>query len=129
MARQRLNLPTDGELEILGVLWTRGPSTVREVFRTLAEARKIGYTTVLKLMQIMTEKGFISPDRSVRPQVYAPVQTQKQTQSRLVRRLLEQAFSGSAGNLVLQVLSARKASPEELRDIRKLLNRLERESK
>lgn len=127
--RQKPNLPTDGELEILRVLWSRGPSTVREVFRILNETRETGYTTVLKLMQIMTEKGFLHPDRSVRPQVFTPTQTEKQTQRRLVRHLLDRAFSGSPGNLVLQVLSSKKASPTELREIRKLLDRLEGESR
>jgi predicted transcriptional regulator len=127
MKQQKPNLPTDGELEILRVLWAQGPSTVREVFQTLNRTRETGYTTVLKLMQIMTEKGFLSPDRSVRPQIFTPVQSEKQTQRRLVRHLLDRAFSGSAGNLVLQALSAKKASPMELREIRKLLDRLERE--
>ena len=80
-------------------------------------------------MQIMTEKGFLRPDRSVRPQIFTPIQSQKHTQRRIVRDLLDRAFSGSAGNLVLQALSAKKASPEELQEIRKLLDRLEGESR
>lgn len=128
MKQQKPNLPTDGELQILRVLWSQGPSTVREVFMTLTHSRETGYTTVLKLMQIMTEKGLLSPDRSVRPQVFTPVQSEKATQRRLVRHLLDRAFSGSAGNLVLQALSAKKASPMELREIRKLLDRLEGEA-
>ena len=128
MVHQKPNLPTDGELEILRVLWSRGPSTVREVYQTLNETREAGYTTVLKLMQIMTEKGFLRPDRSVRPQVFKPIQTKRETQRRLVRDLLERAFSGSAGNLVLQALSTKKATPEELAEIRRILDRLEEES-
>ena len=128
MARQISPLPTEGELEILRVLWSRGPSTVREVFRTLSQTRETGYTTVLKLMQIMTEKGLLRPDRSVRPQIFVPAQSEQQTQRRLVRHLVDRAFSGSAGNLVLQALSAKKASPEELQEIRRLLDRLEGEA-
>jgi len=128
MARQISPLPTEGELEILRVLWSRGPSTVREVFRTLNQTRETGYTTVLKLMQIMTEKGLLRPDRSVRPQIFVPAQSKQQTQRRLVRHLVDRAFSGSAGNLVLQALSAKKASPEELQEIRRLLDRLEGEA-
>lgn len=128
MVRQKVNLPTDGELEILRVLWSRGPSTVRQVFAALSKTRKTGHTTVLKLMQIMTDKGLIKPDRTVRPQVFAPAQTQNQIQRRLVRHLLDRAFSGSAGNLVLQALSTKKASPEELEEIRRLLDKLEEES-
>lgn len=120
--------PTDAELEILRVLWNRGASTVREVFRELSLAREIGYTTVLKLMQIMTEKGLVRRDETVRPQVYQVARSQGQTQRQLLRHLLDRAFSGSPGNLVLQALSTKKTTPQERREIRELLDELERDS-
>ncbi len=129
MTKQDPRRPTDAELEILGVLWERGPSTVREVFRDLSASREMGYTTVLKLMQIMTDKGSVQRDTSVRPQVYQAVQTQRQTQKRLLGDLLDRAFSGSPGDLVLQALSTKKATPQERKKIRELLDRLEEDSK
>jgi len=117
--------PTDGELAILQVLWERGPSTVREVFDALKQRQDIGYTTVLKLMQIMTEKGLLERDTSVRPQVFWAARPRKQTQKALLRDLLDRAFSGSPGSLVLQALAMRKSSPEELQEIRELLDKLE----
>ena len=125
MARPDRKRPTDGELEILSVLWECGPSTVREVFRVLNEGRETGYTTVLKLMQIMTDKGLVTRDTSVRPQVYRAVRTQRHMQKQLMGDLLDRAFSGSPGSLVMQALSTRKTSPKELRQIRELLDQLE----
>jgi len=122
-------LPTEGELEILRVLWTQGPSTVREVHQELAKVRKMGYTTVLKLMQIMTEKGTIDRDASVRPQVFQPAQPKTQMQRQMVRNLVDKVFNGSPGSLVLQALNAKKATKEEREKIRELLDRLEEESK
>jgi len=119
--------PTDAELAIIGVIWDRGPSTVREVLQHLSERQEIGYTTVLKFMQIMTDKGLLERDTSVRPQVFKAARPQQQTQRQLLRDLLDRAFDGSPGNLVLQALSVRKSSPEERREIRDLLDRLERE--
>lgn len=117
--------PTDAELMILGVIWERGPSTVRAVFDHLAADQDIGYTTVLKLMQIMTDKGLLDRDTSVRPQVFRPAKSQRQTQKQLLRDLVDRAFSGSPGDLVLQALSTRRATPEERRQIRDLLDKLE----
>lgn len=119
--------PTDAELAIIGVIWERGPSTVREVFQHLSAQREIGYTTVLKLMQIMTEKGLLERDASVRPQTFKATRPQQQTQRQLLRELLDRAFDGSPGNLVLQALSIRKSTPDERQEIRELLDRLERE--
>lgn len=119
--------PTDAELAIIGVIWDRGPSTVREVFQHLSERREIGYTTVLKFMQIMTDKGLLERNTSVRPQVFKAARPQQQTQRQLLRELLDRAFDGSPGNLVLQALSIRESTPEERREIRELLDRLERE--
>ena len=117
--------PTEAELVILGVIWQRGSATVREVFQQLAAEQDIGYTTVLKLMQIMTDKGLLERDATVRPQVFRSARPQKQTQRMLLLDLLDRAFSGSPGNLVLQALAMRKSTPEELREIRKLLDQLE----
>ncbi len=117
--------PTEAEFNILGVIWERDSATVREVHGVLSKRQDIGYTTVLKLMQIMTEKGSLERDTSVRPQVYWAARPQRQTQKVLLRDLLDRAFSGSPGSLVLQALSMRKASREELKDIRALLDQLE----
>jgi BlaI family penicillinase repressor len=120
--------PTDAELEILHVLWDRGPSTVREVFHTLEARRDVGYTTVLKLMQIMADKGLVERDTSVRPQVYRPAVPADQTRKGLVHDLLDRAFAGSPGDLVLQALASRETTAEERRQIRDLLDQLEREA-
>ena len=115
----RRRRPTDAELAILQVLWTRGPSTVREVAE--ATDRQDAYTTVLKLLQIMTEKGLVRRRESGRLHVYTATSSQAQTQKQLVRDLLRRAFDGSAAQLVLQALAAGKASPDEIAEIRKLL--------
>ena len=120
--------PTEGELEILRVLWARGPSTVRDVHATLAGARGVGTTTVLKLMQIMTDKGLLARDESVRPQIYRPARPMQQTQRALLSDLVERVFDGSPGKLVLHALSTRRTSAEELQEIRALLERLEEEA-
>jgi BlaI family transcriptional regulator, penicillinase repressor len=112
--------PTDAELAILRVLWTRGSSTVRQV--ATAMDREAGYTTVLKLLQIMAEKGLVTRDESARTHVYQAAFTEDQTQQQLVTDLVERAFDGSAAKLVLQALASKKATPEELDEIRKLLN-------
>ena len=111
--------PTDAELAILGVLWERGPSTVREVAD--ATGRAGAYTTVLKLLQIMTKKRLVRRDVSSRTHVYQPAYSQGATQRRLVRDLLDRAFDGSAAKLIVQALAATRTSPEELAEIRKLL--------
>lgn len=118
-------LPTDAELGILQVLWRRGPSTVREVKEELEEEREVGYTTVLKLLQIMHEKGLVDRDESERSHRYSPAVAEGATERRLVSDLIDRGFSGSTGRLVLRALSARTASPEELDEIRKLLDELE----
>jgi predicted transcriptional regulator len=117
--------PTESELNILGVIWEKGSATVREVHDELNERADIGYTTVLKLMQIMVDKGLLERDTSVRPQVFWAAQPQRQTQRMLLRQLVDRAFSGSPGSLVLQALALRKSSPEELDEIRALLDKLE----
>lgn len=126
-AENTKSLPTQSELRILEVLWDRGASTVREVHETLIRSRRIGHTTVLKLLQIMAEKGSVVVDRSTRPQTYRAAEPRGRTQRHLVGDLLERAFGGSPGPLVLQALSAAAATPEERRQIREMLDRLERE--
>ena len=118
--------PTGAELEILGVLWQRGPSTVRDVHTILSRTRRTGYTTVLKLMQIMAGKGLVRRNEDQRAHVYETRVPQVQTQRQLVRDLLDRVFDGSATSLVMQALSARKASSEELAEIRRLLDEYER---
>jgi predicted transcriptional regulator len=120
-----LSRPTDAELAILRVLWSRGPSTVRQVHEALSQERETGYTTVLKLMQIMTEKGLVERDESERTHVYQARFTQEATQQRLVSDLLDKAFGGSASQLVMRALAAKPASADELAQIRRLLDELE----
>ncbi len=120
MARTRPR-PTEAELAILGVLWANGPSTVRHVHEALADARETGYTTTLKLMQIMTEKGLVTRDESARTHVYAARVSQHDTQRQLVSDLVDRAFGGSATALVLQALSAHPASADELAEIQQLI--------
>ena len=114
--------PTDAELAILRVLWERGPSTVRQVHEVLvARVGQTAYTTALKLLQIMTEKGLVRRDDTDRTHVFTPRLSEEQTQRQLVRDLLDRAFGGSASKLVMQALNARRATPEELGEIRKLI--------
>jgi predicted transcriptional regulator len=120
--------PTDAELAILNVLWERGPCTVRDVHEELAKTHDSGYTTVLKTMQIMTEKGLVTRDESQRAHVYFAKQSEQRTQRQLLSDLMERAFGGSPTKLVMQALSARKTSAEELTAIREMLDRLEGES-
>lgn len=125
MPRPPSVLPTTSELEILRVIWQRGPSTVREVYRTLAVDREVGYSTVLKFMQIMTEKGTLLRDESVRPQVYRAARPRRDTQRFLVRDLITRVFGGSSASLVMQALADQKATPDERRQIRELLDTLD----
>jgi len=119
--------PTDVELSILRVLWQHGPGTVREVLARYNEGRsgEAGYTTILKMLQIMTEKGLTERDDSRRPQVYRARLSEEQTQRQLVSDLLDRAFGGSAKQLVLQALAARETPEEELAQIETLLEKIE----
>ena len=123
--------PTDAELAILRVLWEHGACTVRQVHEALSRERPAAYTTALKMLQIMTEKGLVRRDVSDRTHVYQPRLSEEQTQRQLVRDLLDRAFGGSSSKLVMQALSARRATPEELSEIRRLLegNRDSREAR
>jgi predicted transcriptional regulator len=118
---RRLPRPTDAELAILRVLWATGPATVRQVNVVLNESRETSYTTTLKFMQIMAEKGLVTRDESERTHVYTARLTRDETQRQLVSDLVDRAFGGSAAALVLQALSAHSASPDEIKDIQKLI--------
>lgn len=121
--------PTGAELSILRVLWDQGAKSVRDVQRILNESKPTGYTTVLKLLQIMTDKGLVDRDETQRPQIYRARYSQQQTQRQLVGDLLQRAFGGSVKALVLQALSTKKSSPAELEQIEKLLDRIEGDPK
>jgi predicted transcriptional regulator len=114
--------PTDAELAILRVLWERGPSTVRQVHEALADTRDTGYTTTLKLMQIMADKGLVKRNETARSHVYSPIAGQEQTQKQLVQDLVDRAFGGSAADLVLRALSDEDTSDADLQQIRKLID-------
>jgi predicted transcriptional regulator len=122
MSKPTTPRPTDAELAILRVLWERGPSTVRQVHDVLGRERPAAYTTALKLLQIMTEKGLVRRDETERTHIYHARLSEEQTQRQLVRDLLERAFGGSASKLVMQALAAKRASAEELGEIRKVLD-------
>lgn len=120
----RTRQPTNAELEILQLLWRHGPSTVRQVHEALGAERHVGYTTVLKLLQIMTDKGLVTRDETARSHVYQAAISEEMTKRRLVSDLLDRAFEGSAMGLVMQALAARPATPEELRRMRALLDQM-----
>jgi predicted transcriptional regulator len=122
MSKPSVPRPTDAELAILRVLWERGPSTVRQVHESLTPVRPTAYTTALKMLQIMTEKGLVRRDETDRTHIYEARLTQDQTQRQLVRDLLDRAFGGSASKLVMQALASRPASAEELTQIRELID-------
>jgi BlaI family transcriptional regulator, penicillinase repressor len=125
MSRHSSSQPTDVELAILRVLWERGPSSVRQVHQALKDSRDTGYSTTLKMMQIMYEKGLLTRDESQRPQVYAPATPQEQTQIKMLDDLIQKVFGGSARKLVLRAVQSDRVSGEELSSIRKLLNEME----
>jgi predicted transcriptional regulator len=122
VSEKNLPRPTDSELAILGVLWRLGASTVRQVHEELSSEQATGYTTVLKLMQIMFEKGLVTRDETQRAHVYAPIVSEQKTQKQLLGDLLNRAFSGSMSKLVLQALTTQRTSAAELAEIRDLLD-------
>ena len=122
MSKPSVPRPTDAELGILRVLWERGPSTVRQVHEVLSRERPTAYTTALKLLQIMTDKGLVRRDETDRSHVYHARLTEDQTQRQLVRDLLDRAFGGSSSKLVMQALATKRATAEELGEIRRLLD-------
>jgi len=127
MARRKTARPTDRELTILRILWDNGPSTVRQVNEAMSQDEDTGYTTTLKLMQIMAEKGLLLRDDSQFKHVYRPALTEEKAQKQLVGDLLDRAFSGSAEKLVMRALSAKKVSAKELASIKKMLDEFEEE--
>jgi predicted transcriptional regulator len=121
--------PTEAELVILQVLWDGGPQSVREILRVLQASKATGYTTALKMLQIMTEKGLVDREDSVRPQIYRAHYSREYTQKHMLRDLLDRAFGGSVKTLVLQALSSKRSTPSELAQIESLLDRLEHDAK
>jgi predicted transcriptional regulator len=126
---ETLPRPTDAELEILTVLWSRGPSTVREVHEAITRRKPAQYTTVLKLLQIMTEKGLVRRNAELRAHVYEASRPKEWTQRQLAGDLLQRAFGGSAKSLIVGALAARKTTREELAEVRKLLDEYEKGTK
>ncbi len=122
-----LSKPTNAELAILRVLWEKGASTVRDVFEVLSKTQSSGYTTVLKFMQIMYKKGLVTRDSSARAHVYNAAVTENEAEQGIVKDLLEGTFQGSAQKLVLSALSMKTSTPEELAEIRRLIDQLEKE--
>lgn len=118
--------PTESELEILQVLWKKTTATVRDVHEELAKHKDVGYTTTLKLMQIMHEKGIVKRDASLRTHVYQSAVNRENTQKRLLNKMIDNLFGGSTTQLVLQALGENKATPEEIEKIQRLLNNLKR---
>jgi BlaI family penicillinase repressor len=127
MKRRRMPKPTEAELSILRVLWDRGQATVREVHDALQGDRAVGYTTVLKLLQIMAEKDLVVRDERQRSHVYRSAIGESATQTQLIGDLLDRAFAGSAKKLVMHALAAKPASAAELREIRKIIDEMERQ--
>lgn len=118
--------PTESELEILQVLWDKGEATVREVHEELAKSKDVGYTTALKLLQIMFEKGLVTRDDSAKSHIYRPAVTREKTQKQLVGKMIDTLFAGSPGQLVMQALGNHNASKEELDEIQRLLDSLKK---
>ena len=123
--KEKLPKPTEGELEVLRIIWEQGPSTVREVNHQLTSVKEVGYTTTLKIMQIMSEKGLLVRDTSGKTHIYRAAVSQQKTQQQLLNRLMENAFGGSAMELVMQALGNKKSTSEEINEIRAFLDRLE----
>jgi BlaI family transcriptional regulator, penicillinase repressor len=121
--------PTDSELEILNILWANGPSTVRFIHDELVKTKDAGYTTTLKLMQIMMDKQLLKRDDSGKSHVYTPNISQEKTQGQLVKRLIDNVFNGSASQLVMQALGNHKANKAELEEIRKYLDEITKSNK
>jgi predicted transcriptional regulator len=127
MARPRTGRPTDAELEILQVLWDRGPSTAGEVREAVARIRPVGYTTIQKALQIMTEKRLVTVDKSQRAHVFRPREARAIVVGRMVTDLVRRALGGSTSQLLLHALEGKRASPEELEQMRRLLEEAERD--
>lgn len=129
MSHESPQKPTTSELEILHVLWARGPSTVREVHEALSEQKSLGYTTVLKLLQIMTAKGTVRRNEDQRAHVYEACQPATETKRQLVGDVLQRVFEGSASELMIHALEGRRTSKKELEELRRLLDEYERRTR
>jgi len=127
MSATRTIKPTESELEILQILWEKGLATVREVHEDLASTKDVGYTTTLKLMQIMHEKGLVKRDDSMRTHIYQPAVNKEKTQKHLLGKMIDSLFGGSPTQLVIQALGEHKASPEEIEKIQAILNDLKKQ--
>ncbi len=126
MPRPVASQPTDVELKILNVLWELGPSPVRAIHNALAVDKATNYSTTVKMLSVMLEKNLVRRDDSVRPQIYRAAETRQSCQKKMLRSLIRKAYEGSTRSLVMQALSAQKSSPEDLQEIRQLLDQLER---
>lgn len=129
MPRQPSSQLTEVELQILNTLWDQGPSTARQIHNRLMEERETNYSTTVKMLSVMLQKELVTRDDSVRPQVFSPAVTQQRTQKKMLKDLIQKAYDGSTSSLVMQALSSQKATPEELAEIRALLNELEEKQK
>lgn len=125
MAAELISKPTESELEILQILWQKGDCTVRDVHEILTENKEAGYTTTLKLMQIMHEKGLVKRDTSAKTHIYSALASQQKTQQHLVNKLIDNAFNGSAARLVMQALGNHQSSKDEIEAIKKYLDELD----
>lgn len=124
MARHASSQPTEVELQILRILWEMGPSVVREVHDRLSEAKDTQYATTVKMLLVMLEKGLVTRDDSVRPQVYSAATSQAVTQKRMLKDMIKKVYDGSAKSLVIQALSSTRTSKEDLEEIRKMIDEM-----
>ena len=125
MPRHAPSQPTEVELQILGILWDCDSATAREIHNRILETRETNYSTTVKMLSVMLEKELVRRDDSIRPQRFRAATTQKRTQTKLLKDLVQKAYDGSMGSLVLQALSSKKATKEELAEIREMLDRLD----
>jgi BlaI family penicillinase repressor len=122
---QAKSRPTEVELQILGILWDCGPSTARTIHNNILESRETNYSTTVKMLSVMLDKGLVKRDDSTRPQIFRAASTQQRTQTNMLKDLIQKAYDGSMGSLVMQALSSQKATKQELAEIRTLLDELE----
>lgn len=124
MPRPTSSQPTEVELQLLRILWELGPSTVRDIHNRMTESKATGYSTTVKMLSVMLDKGLVKRDDSVRPQIYRAASSQQRTQKRMLDEMIQKVYDGSAKSLVLQALSSTKASKQDLEEIRNLLDEL-----
>jgi BlaI family penicillinase repressor len=125
MPRLPSSQPTEVELKILSILWEHGPSTARQIHNQLVEIRETNYSTTVKMLSVMFDKKLVKRDETIRPLIFRPATTQDRTQQRMLKDLIRKAYDGSVASLVMQALTSQKSSPDELAEIRRLLNELE----